>query len=243
MAAPTRRRLVAYGAALAFLAAGVTAYVLTRPSGPRWAGPALSAERANVPEYVLVPAAPRGPSGPADPALVAARRLGGTPDVEVVSDASPVVVKAERPVAPGTAPDDATALAAARTVLTDFGLVPDQWTHFFVPSVGPQGARMLRYVPRTDVAAFPVRGFEVPVVVVSVDAEGVRQLSVPLVTFEARQVRILSEREAFALVTEDGRYTRVRRVLVFRGDGLLRPHWEFRTSDGRLRPVPAVLTP
>jgi hypothetical protein len=255
VAAPTRRRLVAYGAALAVLvAAGVTAYVLPRGADePVWAGPPLGTARGQATEYVVNALAPADPAAPAGRALGAdtvtdsgevqrgARVFRGGEDVEVhVRPDTPTVIFARRGAAPGEAPAEARAKAAAEAVMRAYGMDPAQWT----PTVRTRDrALSVQYVVRAGQPVFEAGGVAAPLASFTVDGKGVQAMTLTLVAFAPRTVEIMSEAEAFARVAHQGRYERVRLVLVNAGQGAIRPYWEFAASDGKLRPVLAVLTP
>lgn len=255
MAAPTPRRLVAYGAALAVLvAAGVTAYVLTRPSDePAWAGPPLGTARGQAAELAISALAPDDPAGPAGRALGAeavtgsgevqrgARVFRGGEDVEVhVRPDTPTVIFARRGAAPGEGPTEARATAAAEAVMKAYGMDPAQWT----PTVRARGGTLsVQYVVRAEQPVFEAGGVAAALASFTVDGKGVQAMTLTLVTFAPRPVEIMSEAEAFARLAHAGRYERVRLVLVNAGKGVIQPYWEFAAADGTLRPVLAVLTP
>ncbi|HWL37396.1 MAG TPA: hypothetical protein VNQ77_14525 [Frankiaceae bacterium] len=254
MAAPTPRRLVAYGAALAVLAAGVTFYVLTRPADePAWAGPPLGTGRSQVTELVVDALAPADPAAPAGRALGAktvtdsgqvqrgARVFRGGDDVEVhVRPDTPTVIFARRGAAPGEPPAEAKVKAAAEAVMRAYGMDPAQWT----PTVRTRGGtRSVQFVVRADLPVFEAGGVPAPLASFTVDAKGVQAMTLTLVTFTPRPVEVMSQAEAFERVEHAARYERVRMVLVNAGKGAIQPYWEFAAADGKLRPVLAVLTP
>ena len=202
------------------------------PSKPEWAGQApLATDRMTVTQYDVTKVTPK------DPAKAAARLLG----VSSVQLGSTEPITAERPVAAGTtAPGEPAAFAAARRVLLAFGMDPGQWA---MRSIAVGGARTVIIEPTDEVPVFPFTGVTKPSATVRVDTKGVQQFTVVPVRLTPRRVEILSQAEAFAKVTQNGRYVTVRRVLAAASADALTPYWEFEDDDRTKVPVSAVLTP
>lgn len=201
------------------------------PSKPEWAGQAsLATDRMTVTRYDVTKVTPK------DPAKAAARLLG----VSSVQLGSTEPITAERPVAAGTVPGEPAAFAAARRVLLAFGMDPGQWA---MRSIAVGGARTVLCEASDEVPVFPFAGVTKPAAIVRVDAKGVQQFTVVPVRLTPRRVEILSQAEAFAKVTQKGRYVTVRRVLAAASADALTPYWEFEDDDKTKVPVPAVLTP
>ena len=226
----------------------------SKPIGPAWKGKAALAEdRGTATEHVVTALTPADPEIPAGRVLGAGKlvkqerlergaRVFRSADGAVVRvrPESPTTVVGQRAPAAGALPDEPTARAAAVAVMEAYRMDPADWT----PEVKP-GADFVTvwFTLRTDLPVFELPKVSAPLASFAVDAKGVRSFSLTLVTFEPRQVPIVSQREAFGKLTVAERYVSVRLVLVNDGKGLIRPAWEFETDDDELHPVLAVLTP
>jgi hypothetical protein len=253
---PTRRLLVAGAAVLLLAAGGATAWRLTRteeaapPGDPVWVGAALRTDRGTATELVVT-----------EPG-VAAERAGaqvlGAPDAAFtkttsrlttvytagdvtvrVRDGKPRSVSGSRGPAPGDAPSEEVAIERATEAMRAFGLDPAEWKPTARTSAG---LRTVQFTPKSDLPIFATQGVMQPWVSMGLDGGGVRSFLVTLTRLAPRQVAIRSQQEAWADVGRAGRYDTVRLVLVDRGEGVIAPHWEFATTDGKKVPVRAVLT-
>lgn len=251
---PTRR-LVAYGAAVAVLVAGVAAFLLTRSDpGPVWAGPPLSAAQGTATRYEVVALSPAAPQEVAAKAMLAlgplterpvpvrgARVYDSESGAEIhVRPERPTVVFAQRPVAGDAPQGEDRALGITRATMTRYGMEPEHWE----PTVRRTGnVWSVRYTYRTAFPMFEAAGVPSPLASFAVDGRGLQVMTLTLVRLEPEEVRVISEREAFERLSKLGRYVSVRMVVVNTGKGAVEPYWEFKAADGKLRPVPAVLTP
>lgn len=249
----TVRRVVAGGVVVALITLGAAAFLSGsgEPGAPQWKGDTLDTARGTGTEIAIEPVTLPNPE------LVAAAALGKpkpsftsstTSFVTTYTDGdvvvrvralSPVRVSGQRTPAPGALPAPPEALTVADGFLRAFGLDPGDWT---VKQSDGAGFRSVTYEPRADLPIFAASGVEAPRVAIAIDKAGVRSFSATLARLAPRPAALVSQQEAFARVDRAGRYESVRLVLVDRGTGVIRPHWEFNDADGKLYPVMAVLT-